>query len=120
MKTVRSERLIQVEPLRTAEEIQEMKLAIKRGNKAKPKRVTLAERDLFLFTFRINTGLRISDIVGLTVRDLKEKDSMVLREGKTAKPRKVLLSGLQEEIAQYVEGKPMRNTCFGLKKATSR
>ncbi|WP_240378228.1 tyrosine-type recombinase/integrase [Bacillus piscicola] len=112
MKTAPSERLIQVEPLRTAEDIQEMKLAIKRGNKAKPKRAALAERDLFLFTFGINTGLRVSDIVPLTVGDIKGKDAMVLREGKTAKPRKVLLAGLQEEMAQYVEGKTNEEYLF--------
>ncbi|MFB4166146.1 tyrosine-type recombinase/integrase [Alteribacillus sp. JSM 102045] len=105
MKTSQQEGIIQVEPLRTTEEIKEMKLAIKRGNKAKPKRLVLAERDLFLFTFGINTGLRVSDIVQLTVRDVKGKDMMLIREGKTDKPRKVILSGLKEEIDRYVEGK---------------
>ncbi len=36
----------------------------------------------------------------------------MLREGKAAKPRKVLLAGLQEEIAQYVEGKTNEEYLF--------
>lgn len=56
-----------VEPLRTTEEINEMKTAIKRGNKGPPKRSYLAERDVLIFLLGINTGLRVNDLVGLKV-----------------------------------------------------
>ncbi|RSL29171.1 hypothetical protein D7Z54_32715 [Salibacterium salarium] len=82
-----------------------MKLAVQRGNKARPKRSDLAVRDRLLFTFGLNTGLRVSDIVKLTVSDVRGQDVMLIQEGKTKKPRQVVLTGIREEIANYTEGK---------------
>jgi|GEM_PF-5678944 len=42
-----------VEPLRTAEVIEEMKWAIKRGNKGAPTRPELASRDVLVFLLGI-------------------------------------------------------------------
>lgn len=104
-RVLSKEKVINVQPLRTAEEIEEMKLAIKRGNKGTPKRTELAQRDILLFLIGINTGLRVSDIVKLKVGDVKGKDYFLIKEGKTEKPRKVKINMLRKEIDEYTKDK---------------
>lgn len=104
-RVLSKEKVINVQPLRTAEEIEEMKLAIKRGNKGTPKRTELAQRDVLLFLIGINTGLRVSDIVKLKVGDVKGKDYFLIKEGKTEKPRKVKINMLRKEIDEYTKDK---------------
>src|SRR5690625_1768152 len=94
-----------VEPLRTSEEIEEMKWAIKRGNKGTPKRPELAERDVLIFLIGINTGLRANDLVRLKVIDVKDKMIFHIREGKTNKRREINISMLQDEIERFIDGK---------------
>ena len=94
-----------VEPLRTTEEIEEMKLAIRRGNKSAPKRPALAERDVLIFLMGINTGLRVNDLIHLKVSDVKNKNVFTIREGKTNKVREINVSMLKSEIETYIEDK---------------
>src|SRR5690625_5164579 len=94
-----------VEPLRTTEEIEEMKLAIKRGNKGTPKNQPLAERDVLLFLLGINTGLRVNDLVRLKVSDVKDQHELTIREGKTNKRRKVYIVMLRNEMNRFIKGK---------------
>jgi len=94
-----------VEPLRTTEAIEEMKLAIKRGNKGSPKRPELAERDVLIFLIGINTGLRVNDLVRLKVSDVKEHDIFYIREGKTNKRREINVGMLRKEINKFIEEK---------------
>ena len=94
-----------VQPLRTEKEIQEMIFAIERGGKGKSKRKELAERDVLLFLIGINTGLRVSDIVKLKVKDVKGKNSFIIHEGKTKKKRTVNISMLKNELDQYTKDK---------------
>lgn len=94
-----------VEPLRTAKEIEEMKWAIKRGNKGTPKRAELASRDVFIFLLGINTGLRVNDIVRLKVGDVKDQKIFHIREGKTNKRREINIGMIQKELAPFIEGK---------------
>lgn len=94
-----------VQPLRTAEEIKEMKFAIKRGDKGTPKRPGLASRDLLLFLIGINTGLRVGDIVKLKVGDVKGRDLLIIREGKTEKKREINISMLKMEVENYTANK---------------
>lgn len=108
-----------VQPLRTTEEIEEMKLAIKRGNKGTPKRPELAERDVLLFLIGINTGLRVSDLIKLKVGDVKGKDIFTIREGKTKKKREINISMLQDEIERYTEGKANDEYLFKSQKGTN-
>ena len=96
------EKIINVQPLRTAEEIQEMKLAIKGGNKGTPKRKELADRDVLIFLLGINSGLRVGDLVKLKVGDVKGKDYFYIKEGKTEKKRKVNISMIKKEIDEYL------------------
>lgn len=101
-----------VEPLRTTEEIEEMKWAIKRGNKGTPKRSELAERDELIFLMGINTGLRVNDLVRLKVRDVKERDIFHIREGKTNKRREINISMLKDEINCFIDGKHLDDYLF--------
>jgi len=84
--------IVDVQPLRTLQEIEDMKQSLRRW---------CGERDRFMFEFGINTGLRVSDIVGLRVRDVRGKAYFNVLEGKTKKPRRVFLKGIQPEIEAY-------------------
>lgn len=86
-----------VQPLRTAEEIKNMREALAQTNDA--------ERNLLLFNIGINTGLRIGDIVKLRIEDVKGRSSIVIREGKTKKPRTVYLDAIMADIADYLADK---------------
>ena len=88
--------LVKVEPLRTKKEIDDFKSALYDLGGA---------RDRFLFTFGINTGLRISDIVPIMVGDVRGKLYTDLSEQKTAKKRRIHLYSIQGEILEYCEGK---------------
>lgn len=96
--------IVNVQPLRTSEEIEKMKFAIERGNGAFPKRKELAERDLLLFLIGINTGLRVSDIIKLKVNDVKQ-DTFYIAEGKTDKKREINVSMLRDEIDHFIKDK---------------
>src|SRR5699024_12508022 len=94
----KTKKVINVQPLRTKEENEEMKLAIKRGNKGTSKRMELAERDILIFLLGINTGLRVNDLVKLKVEDVKEKQALFNKEGKTRKHQKVNIEILEKKI----------------------
>ena len=66
-----------VEPLRSPAEIEEMKEALFELG---------GERDRFLFTFGINTGLRVSDIVKFKVRDVRGKPMPISSNKKPTRP----------------------------------
>ena len=70
-------------------------------------------RDALLFSFGINTGLRISDILSLDVGDVKGRDYIEIREKKTNKYKKFPLNRfLKEEIDVFVEGLPGEKPLF--------
>ncbi|HLR80426.1 MAG TPA: tyrosine-type recombinase/integrase [Bacillota bacterium] len=112
-------KIYRVEPLRTTEEIEEMKWAIRRGNKGSPKRPELAERDVLIFLMGINTGLRVNDLVRLKVGDVKEKSLFVIREGKTDKRREINIGMLQDEIEHFIDGKPSDDYLFKSQKGNN-
>lgn len=107
-----------VEPLRTREEIDEMKWAIRRGNKGTPKRPVLAARDELIFLVGINTGLRVNDLVRLKVRDVKDTDTFHIREGKTNKRREINLRMLEDEIERFIDGKTSDEYLFKSQKGS--
>ncbi len=107
-----------VEPLRTAEEIEEMKLAIRRGNKGTPKQSKLAARDGLIFLIGINTGLRVNDLVRLKVRDVKNKTIFDIREGKTNKRREINIGMLQTEIQRFIADKQPDDDLFTSQKGS--
>lgn len=84
-----------VEPIRNPEKIQEMKAILKRQN----------FRDYLLFELGINSGLRISDLLSLRVKDVKGKYQIELREKKTDKVKTFQVNPkVQEQLNDYVTG----------------
>lgn len=84
-----------VQPLRTAKEIEDMRWALSRYASA---------RDLFMFNFGINVGLRVSDIVPLKVRDVKGKTHITLKEKKTGKSKRFMIpKATREQIENYIQ-----------------
>jgi len=108
-----------VEPLRTAEEIEEMKWAIKRGNKGASKRPELAARDVLVFLLGINTGLRVNDVVRLKISDVRDQTKVYIREGKTNKRREINIGMIQEEIERFIEGKLLDEYLFKSQKGSN-
>jgi integrase len=75
---------IKVEPIRVTKDIKNIKMLL--SNKP---------RDLALFTLGINTNLRASDLLRLTVnqvRHLNEGEALEINEKKTGKPRRITLN----------------------------
>jgi integrase len=82
-----------VQPIRNKRDIERMKKAI--GN----------PRDKLLFTFGINSGLRISDILKLTVGDVRDKSSLTLRETKTRKGKTFRFNdAILSAVKSYING----------------
>ena len=91
-----------VQPIKKLEDIQKIK-----------KYLAKKPRDALLFSFGINTGLRISDILSLDVDDVKGRDYIEIREKKTNKYKKFPLNRfLKEEIDLFVEGLPSEQPLF--------
>lgn len=61
-------------------------------------------RNYILITFQLNMGLRIGDVVGLKVKDIKGSH-IILQEQKTRKPKKMLINEeLRIELDRYIQG----------------
>ncbi len=75
---------MKVEPIRSVKDIRSIK-----------KLLSQSPRDFALFVVGINTNLRASDILGLTVgqvRDVKVGEEIVLKEIKTGKERRITVN----------------------------
>ena len=91
-----------VQPIKKLEDIQKIK-----------KYLAKKPRDALLFSFGINTGLRISDILSLDIGDVKGRDYIEIREKKTNKYKKFPLNRfLKKEIDVFVEGLPIEQPLF--------
>jgi len=63
------------------------------------------ERDLFLFEFGTNIGLRIMDMVEFQVKEVRGKDEVAIRERKTGKEKFIPISPwLKRRISEYTKG----------------
>lgn len=83
-----------VEPIRDKKQIENMKRYLKEHS----------IRDWLLFVLGINSGLRISDLLALTVDDVKGKDRITLREKKTGKAKDFPLSDTcKKAICEYLK-----------------
>lgn len=81
-----------VQPIRDKKQLDNMKRYLKEQN----------IRDWLLFTLGINSGLRISDLLKLTVDDVKGKERIVIREQKTGKIKDFPLSEVcKKAIHEY-------------------
>lgn len=84
-----------VEPIRDLEKISRMKEYL---NNQTP-------RNRFLFSFGINSGLKITDILPLTVEDVKYASHLTIKE-KTGNKRRIKMTpSLKAEIENYTKGK---------------
>lgn len=90
----KKEEIKDVQPIRNYDQITDMKWALKRF---------CGERDYILFLLGINTGLRISDLLNLKIKDLKKKKKVIVKEGKTKKPRTIHLNNIYDEINNYIK-----------------
>ncbi|SMO92909.1 site-specific integrase [Melghirimyces algeriensis] len=73
---------------------------------AKMKRV-LKPRDRFLFVLGINSGLRISDVLKLTVGDIRGKEFIEVREQKTGKVKRFRINNtIKREFNRYISNEP--------------
>lgn len=82
-----------VQPIRDKEIIEKMKFELSKTGL----------RDQMLFIFGINSGLRISDILKLKVKDVKNMNHIILRETKTNKEKRFRINTyLREMISQYI------------------
>ena len=70
----KKEEIKDVQPIRDYNQIIDMKWSLKRF---------CGERDYILFLLGINTGLRVSDLLSLKIKDVKKKKKVVIQEGKT-------------------------------------
>lgn len=94
---------IKVDPIKSLKDIATIKKMLRSD---KP-------RDYCLFVLGINTNLRASDLVSITVgqvRDLKAGDELTLKEKKTGKGRRITLNTSAIEAIQHYLGSPQGQT----------
>ena len=102
-----------VQPIRDLQKVSEMKNYLRNKSMANQER---RERNYFLFVLGVNVGIRISDIIGLRVRDLTGTH-INITEKKTGKTKKYFLNTqLRAEIAAYTSGKDPDEFLFASKK----
>lgn len=82
-----------VEPIRDTQTIDEMKQALLYYG---------GTRDRFLFTLGINTGLRVSDLLNLKKKNIKDY-RLKLTERKTRKYNNLSLLHIQKQIDEYIQ-----------------
>lgn len=64
-----------------------------------------SKRDYMLFVMGTNTGLRISDILVRKVKEVRDRDYILLKERKTRKQKPIYLNPyLKRELKKYIEG----------------
>lgn len=81
------------------------------------------ERNYFLFVLGINVGKRMGDLLKLKVKDIKDRERLVIVDEKTKKVAPVYLNKtIQSEIKKYCRGKndndylfPSRQLRHGMK-----
>lgn len=76
-----------VEPIRDAQKVNDIQEYLKRTD----------ERNYILFITGVYTGLRISDILRLKIKDVKDKRFIYLREKKTSKQNIIEINKLLEK-----------------------
>jgi integrase len=92
------EHLIDVQPIRSLEKLEDMKWALKRH---------CSERDYILFIIGINTGLRVSDLLKLKKEQImklkknRDRKELLVKEGKTKKNRTINITSVFNEVYAY-------------------
>ncbi|WP_312560662.1 site-specific integrase [Anaerospora sp.] len=97
-----------VEPIRSEKQVKGM------ANYLRGK----SERDYVLFILGINSGLRISDLLKLTVDDVAERDRISIKEEKTGKTKDFPLSDLcKKVIKDYLRNQKPSHWLFPSRKS---
>jgi len=87
-----------VDPIRDNKKVEDISIYLRKSS----------ERNYIMFELGINSGLRISDILKLRVKDVKNKEYINLREKKTGKQRIFPLNAhMKKEIKSYCEEREM-------------
>ena len=82
-----------VQPIRNIDDIHKMKKALSSNR-----------RNQFMFVFGIQIALRISDMLQLKVKDIKDQTHLIIKEGKTGKTRRQIISNnLRKDITEYTK-----------------
>lgn len=88
-----------VEPIKNKNDLELIEIYLEKHSK----------RNRLIFVFGINTGLRVSDILGLNVEDVKDKNYVEIREKKTGKykrfPLNTKLKSLIKDYLSYERNK---------------
>ena len=71
-----------VQPIKDIQKIHEIGSILKKQN----------QRDYILFQLGIYSGLRISDILNLKVKDLRNQTNFILNEQKTGKTKRIAIN----------------------------
>jgi integrase len=96
---------MEVNPIREAEKIAEMKEFLKRKD----------TRDKLLFIMGINTALRIGDLLSLSVGDVLDDEGQIteilcVKEQKTGKMKRVPMNAsIKEALVEYLEQRQVRD-----------
>lgn len=77
-----------VQPIRNTEDIEKIKQLLLKSS----------YRDYVLFITGLNTGLRISDILKLKVKDVKDRTHIVIKEEKTGKSKRFLINNTLKDL----------------------
>ena len=89
--------------LNTVEPIRDFDLILDMQDYLKGKK---NQRDYVLFMFGLYSGLRISDILPLKVRDVRGATHLYMREKKTGKEKRLIINDdLKKAINEYIKGK---------------
>ncbi len=95
-----------VQPIRERKKIDAMKRELLRSG----------SRNYMLFLVGINTGLRISDILTLKVKDVKNQTHITLREKKTSKIKRLKIAGISQDLEEYIEDMQEEDYLFASQK----
>jgi len=92
-----------VQPVREKVKIDEIKNELKKSG----------YRDYLLFVTGINTGLRISDLIKLKVKDIRNNTHVVMTEQKTGKQKRFLINpNLTTVMNEYIKNLPDEEYIF--------
>lgn len=101
----------EVQPIRDKEKITEVSNVLKNQS----------YRNYMLFIFGIYTGLRISDLLKLTVGFVKNREHISIKEKKTRKVIRIYMQPvLQNEIKRYCRDKPDEEYLFVSRKGRNK
>lgn len=90
-------------------------------NKIKAELLKSDYKGYLLFDLAISTGLKIIDLINLTVWDVKNKFQVDVKEDKTGKPLKYVVSPeIHEEIEKFILGMSAGELLFPSKKGGKR